>query len=291
MRTIAGNGPEPPTPRLRAELRGLRLQLGLSSSEVTAEFGWPPGTVEAIEHGRVAIDPPELDAILTRYGVQDPQQVAELQELARAARTRMWWESSRPSIPEPYLELISAEADASRITHFHPTFVPGLLQTRSYATSITAITTLKPASSDEIEARIDARMRRQREVLHRTDPVHLIAILDETVLSRRVGPNIVMREQLDHLIRLAESGTVTLVVVPVDAGPHPGLCGPFMVLEYDDSRLDDVLCFESCLGNVVIRDRPALASDYQRLVGHLFEIGLVGTAVIAMMLSFRARFP
>jgi transcriptional regulator with XRE-family HTH domain len=290
MGTIAGNGPEGPTLRLRAELRGLRLQRGLSSSEVTAQLGWPPGALEAIEHGRVAIDPPELDAILTRYGVQDPQQIAELHELARAARTRMWWESSRPSIPEPYLELISAEADASRITHFHPTLVPGLLQTRPYATIVTSTTTLKASSPEDERARVETRVRRQHEVLRRPDPAQLTVIFDETVLHRRIGTDETMREQLDYLIQVIDTGDVAVVVLPVGAPPHPGLLGAFMLLEYDDERLHNVVCFEGMTGNIIVRDDPKLASEYRRLADQLIKVGIRNHAAIDLILSARQQF-
>src|SRR5439155_9695085 len=169
-----------------------------------------------------------------------------------------WWNAYHGAVPEPYLDLISAESDASRITYFHPIFVPGLLQTRDYAAAITPTTTLKTTSADGLAALVDVRMRRQREVLHAPDPVRLTAVVDESVLKRRVGTDSIMREQLDHLVRLAGEGTNTFAVVPLNAGPHPGLLGQFMIIEYDDDRVDDVLCFEGPAGNVVVRNPPML---------------------------------
>jgi len=40
-----------------------------------------------------------------------------------------WWKTYLEVIPDGYLDLLAAEEDASRIIHFHPMFVPGLLQT------------------------------------------------------------------------------------------------------------------------------------------------------------------
>jgi hypothetical protein len=186
----------------------------------------------------------------------------------------VWWGRSQRSIPQPYLELIQAESDAARITHFHPIFVPGLLQTRAYATAITPATTLKRPSPEDVEALVDVRMQRQRKLLHRPIPVRLTAIVDETVLRRPVGSNATMRAQLDHLIQLLEDGSVELVVVPTAAGPHPGHLGAFMLIEYDDWRVEGVLCFEGQSGNVVLRDRPDLVAEYKRLADRLVDMGL-----------------
>jgi hypothetical protein len=200
-----------------------------------------------------------------------------------------WWTPVQHAIPEPYLELIKAESDASRITHFHPIFVPGLLQTQAYATTLTSTTTLKLLSPDDIRTLVEVRMRRQEELLHRSDPVRLTAILDETVLRRPVGSDATMRDQLDHLLQLAGDGLVTLVVVPASAGPHPGHLGAFMLIEYDDWRAG-VLCFEGQSGNVVIRDQPDLVAEYKRLAGRLVGMGELNQAAERLIQFARQAF-
>lgn len=200
------------------------------------------------------------------------------------------WGPSQHSIPQPYLELIQAESDAARITHFHPIFVPGLLQTRAYAAAITPATTLKRPSPEDVEALVDVRMQRQRVLLHRPNPVSLTAILDETALRRPVGSDATMREQLDRLLQLPEEGPVELVVVPTAAGPHPGHLGAFMLIEYDDWRGDGVLCFEGQSGNVVIRDRPDLVAEYKRLAGRLVDMGQRNHAAKRLVQSVQQAF-
>jgi hypothetical protein len=216
--------------------------------------------------------------------------MASLQESVRTPRKYAWWTPVQRSIPQAYLELIEAESEASRITHFHPTFVPGLLQTRAYATEITSSTTLKKGLPDDVRALVEVRLRRQQELLHRPDPVPLTAIVDETVLRRPVGTNATMREQLDRLLRLLKDGPVTLVVVPAAAGPHPGHLGAFMLIEYDDWRIDDVLCFENQIGNAVIRDRPDLVAEYKRLAGWLVDRGLLNQAAKRLVQSAQRSF-
>lgn len=43
-----------------------------------------------------------------------------------------------------------------------------------------------------------------------------------------------MAAQLEHLLRMGRRSNVTIQVVPFAATPHPGLTGPFVVLEYAD---------------------------------------------------------
>jgi hypothetical protein len=206
-----------------------------------------------------------------------------------AVMTSPWWTPVQHSIPEPYLELIKAESDASRITHFHPIFIPGLLQTQAYATKLTSTTTLKAVSPDDVRILVEVRMRRQEELLHRPDPVHLTAIVDESALRRPVGSDATMREQLDHLLQLPEDGPVTLVVVPTTAGPHAGHLGAFMLIEYGDWRAD-VLCFEGQSGNVVIRDQPDLVAGYKHLAGRLIDMGLLNQTAKRLVQSARQAF-
>jgi hypothetical protein len=286
----SSRGPNAASRRLRAELRSLREECGLSVEEASTRLAWASLKLVGIENGQVAIPAAELDPLFDLYCVQDPHVRQMLLELARVTDQRMWWQSYDGLITAPYLELISAEADASRITHFHPIFVPGLLQTRSYATDITPATTLKTSSQDDVLARVEVRMRRQREVLHRPDPVQLTAVLDEAVLRRRVGSNSTMREQLDHLATMAEDTTTKLAVVPLDSGPHPALLGTFMLIEYDDPRLDAVLFFEGLSGDLIVRDRPELAAEYRRIADRLVDVGLRGEAAARLIRSVRRLF-
>jgi hypothetical protein len=84
----------------------------------------------------------------------------------------------------------------------------------------------------------------------------LFFILDEAVVRRLVGGKAAMRRQVRRLIELADSPNVTIEIVPFSAGVHPGIKGPFVVLEFPDAADDDVLYLESALGELISRDDP-----------------------------------
>jgi hypothetical protein len=54
-----------------------------------------------------------------------------------------------------------------------------------------------------------------------------------------------MRRQIHHLIEMAAKPNVTIEIVPFSAGTHPGLRGPFVIIEFPDPGDDDVLFLEA----------------------------------------------
>jgi hypothetical protein len=148
-------------------------------------------------------------------------------ELARGSREWAWWQEIDLS---PALQtLIGMEGSARRIIEFEALSVPGLLQTPRYARAITPPYLLDdPAKAKSI---VDARMRRQ-QIFEQDSPPEFDGILDEAVLHRMVGDRVVMREQIDHLLKMAGRALVTLRVIPFAAGAHVGMNGGFTLLEF-----------------------------------------------------------
>lgn len=77
--------------------------------------------------------------------------------------------------------------------------------------------------------------------------------MDEAVVRRQVGGTSVMRRQLEHLEELATRPGITIQVLPFALGAHPGMLGPFVLLEFTDPADDNVLYLESRV-DVTTRD-------------------------------------
>jgi hypothetical protein len=245
----------------------------MSVEAVANDVEWSASKLIRIEGGQVGISVSDLNALLGVYGVKDRREQEDLRALARGSRQRTWWSTYQRYLPAPYQEFIGAESDASRIRHYHPTAVPGLLQTAAYATALIEATSTDPLPPAVANARLEVRMLRQQQVLDRPDPPDYTVILDEAVLRRPVGGQETMRQQLDHLIEFAERDTVTVIVVPFAAGPHLGLMGAFALMQYDDP-IDDVLCLELAGEDAMFRERPDLITQYHRAADQLETIGL-----------------
>ncbi|GAB2860069.1 hypothetical protein GCM10022221_69560 [Actinocorallia aurea] len=67
-------------------------------------------------------------------------------------------------------------------------------------------------------------------ILGREDPPWVWVIFDEVALRNPIGGPDVMREQLEHLLKITELRRVSVRVLPERCGAHPGLAGAFRVL-------------------------------------------------------------
>ena len=103
--------------------------------------------------------------------------------------------------------------------------------------------------------RVGLRLARQ-DLLGRVDGARLFFVLDESVIRHVVGSNGLMGRQVRHLARAADKPNVTVQVLPFSAGIHPGMHGPFVVIEFPDADDADVLYLENTQGGVVHRDSP-----------------------------------
>jgi len=111
--------------------------------------------------------------------------------------------------------------------------IPGLLQTRSYASAV--IRACRPYDAgEELEREAAVRIERQN-ILTRDDPPRLWVVLGEGVLRQAVGGARVMREQLGHLLGLADAQGIVLQVLPFAVSDAPGVDGPAALFEFDDA--------------------------------------------------------
>ncbi|MFS1298151.1 DUF5753 domain-containing protein [Streptosporangium longisporum] len=144
------------------------------------------------------------------------------------------------------------------IRSWDPLLVPGLLQTESYARHLFA--NGPRATPDEVEERVQARMRRQR-ILDKEDPPMLLVLIDEGVLRRRVNGPEVMREQLGHLLEVAQRPSVTVQVVDPDC--TAGMLGAFMIAELPIGQPDTIHVDSSAEGYVTA-DHDLVTSMWER---------------------------
>ncbi|MGH3755079.1 MAG: helix-turn-helix domain-containing protein [Pseudonocardiaceae bacterium] len=216
--------------RVASELRRLRARSGHSCATVAAALGVSASKISRIETGQLGLHVDEVAALLGFYQAAKPLR-EELLELVRRAAEPSWWQVQGSRLPELWQQLIDFERSATAIVNYEPLVVPGLLQTADYAGTL--IHAGNPAlSEDEVETMVAARTARQA-MLGRSRPPKLLALLEEGVLHRMVGDRGLMRRQVRHLEDAATRPNVTVQIVPTAAGAHPGLEGPFVILEFD----------------------------------------------------------
>lgn len=66
-----------------------------------------------------------------------------------------------------------------------------------------------------------------------------------------------------HLVKVAEQPNVTIQVVPFTASLHPGMKGPFKVLEFEDVPDENIVFLESPRGDFISDDPEETSSHLQ----------------------------
>lgn len=284
----AAEGPTVQRRRLMAELRRAREVAGLRQDQVTAEMDWSHAKLIRIEGGRSGVSTNDLKALLALYDVTDPARVTELVELAKVSRKRGWWGKYKTLLPTAYTDYIAFEAEASSIRSFQPLGVFGLLQTEEYARALIREAALRELSEEEIDAKATARMTRQ-ETLSREEPPRVGVVLGETVLRQVVGGCEVMTRQLRHLVDLSRRPRLTIQVLPFRAGAHPGMAGPFALLEFPGPVGADFVYLENALGGVCLEE-PTEVRQHELMFNYLTRMALSPDDSVALITKVANEF-
>jgi transcriptional regulator with XRE-family HTH domain len=256
--------------RLRLALRKLREEANFTQREVADALDWSREKVLRIEKGAVSVHPTDVRDLLRLYKVTKQEDVDHFVEMARVAK-QPGWSEYKDVYAQDYVTYLGYEAASSTMRQYHPTLVPGLLQTEEYAQEI--LTKVHENSPERVERLVNARLRRQELFEGNSGPEFRI-IIDEAALRRPVGSVRVMRAQLRRLKEIAQRNRVTLMFLPLSAGAHPGVRGPFILLEFDDPLLDDVLFMENPRGDYLTRDDPESTTRYFQLFNDLEKLSL-----------------
>jgi transcriptional regulator with XRE-family HTH domain len=211
-------------------LRDKRKAAGLNTRDASEKVGISPATLNRTELGTRMPPFDEVTALLTAYGVTGVERERVL-TIARTAYPAGWWETGGNALPKQLPTLITFESEASKITHFQPLVVPGLLQTHAY---MRAVMEASGVSDADTEARVSARAGRQT-VLTRKNAARYLAIIDEAALRRPFGGCAVMAEQIRKIIEDAGRPNVTVQVIPFARGGYP-LYAPYVLLEFGKAR-------------------------------------------------------
>jgi transcriptional regulator with XRE-family HTH domain len=252
---VSGESPAVARRRVRLALRAAREEKGFTQGHVAEVLDWSLSKVNRIEKGDVTVSRTDLLAMLELYGVSDQQRTDDLVQAARTSRQRGWWDEPqyREHLTPAMLQLFQFEGEATAIRVFQTTMIPGVLQTREYATHVMSVWAHDLPQPDRA-ARLEMRLRRRDHVFNRPDVPHYLLILDESVLHRELGGAKVMAAQLRELSSLTRMTHITVRVVPFAESAPIALLGPFTILDLGDEE-NAVLYRESHLLDEVVHTR------------------------------------
>ncbi|MEU2500592.1 helix-turn-helix transcriptional regulator [Streptomyces pseudogriseolus] len=202
-------------------LQHLRKRAGLTQQQLGEAIGYSLEQVASVEQGRrpaKAAFTQAADRVLEAGGILEV-----LQD-----------EVDRAKLPRFFRNFAVIEAEVVSRFSFDPLLVPGLLQTEAYARAVFA-GHCPPLSAEIIDQHTEARLSRQK-LLTRVPLAELSFIVSEEALRNPVGDAEVMRGQWQRLLEIGASRNVEVQVMPVASGFHPGLNGPFVVLETSEHQ-------------------------------------------------------
>ncbi|MFE3633888.1 helix-turn-helix domain-containing protein [Streptomyces sp. NPDC059168] len=201
------------------QLRLRREAVGMRAAEFGRVVGYGEDLVYKVEGGK-RIPRPEFldkaDEVLSAGGL-----LAAMKEDVAKVR-----------YPKRVRELADMEAKAVEYGAYVGLSVHGLLQIPEHARALFEVSQ-SAYTEDQLESLVSARMAR-KSIFDRSPAPALSFVQEEVTLRRKVGGTMVWRQQLEHLLGVAQLRNVTLQVMPTDSGAHPGLSGKIEVLKFGD---------------------------------------------------------
>ncbi|GAA3634463.1 hypothetical protein GCM10022267_21410 [Lentzea roselyniae] len=234
---------DPSTPYSRDlgdELRQVRERFTtFRARRIARMLGWDPGKVSNIEHGKVRASEIDIVQYLGRCG--RPQSFIE----DFLNRYRSAFNLYFVQVPTNLRTVTMAESSADKITSYSMTTMPGLAQTKDYASALFQARGM--TAQEVIEREVRFRMERQAILLRPNRPKATFYV-HEYALRLKVGSDKVMEDQLMRLL----FHTHVIRIVPEATGAAGALNAEYQLWEYE--KRGSVAYTESDLAQVFVQD-------------------------------------
>lgn len=225
-------------------LKRMRIEAGVSREAAAERLDCTVTTIGNIEQGRTKISHGNLGLLLKLYGVPEDQadDMIEVNRAANRAVQRVRGGGDIQPHQRRAADLINA---ASGIRYYSPEVFPGLLQSEGYARAIMAPT---GHTNDLLNTRLRFRLGLADVLTRDQHPLHLWAVVGEAALRKNIGGPAVMRQQLQHVVRLCrDRRNVTVQVMPLKAREHY-LIGATVTIYRFDGKIPEIASADTTIG-------------------------------------------
>ncbi len=266
--------------QLGSKLVELRRRAGLSGADLARLLNTNQPRISRIETGRSV---PSVDDVRAWAEATQatPKEVAELGDLVRRLATdaTSWRILHRLGLTQHQREIAELEREATAISTFQPTMVPGLLQVAEYARRVMAQG--NPSSQADLAEAVAQRIERQTVLYDQRKRFEFI--ITEGALRWRPGPPELMAAQLDRLISVASLPNIALGVLLLDQEAPDAYLHPFVIFELGD---DALITVETLSAELQINE-PQEMEVYRRTLERYRGAAVWGEEAIA---AIRALF-
>ncbi|MET7643060.1 helix-turn-helix transcriptional regulator [Streptomyces sp. NPDC005426] len=203
--------------RIAVRLRALRQDAGLTGQQLAERTGWQGSKVSRIQSGRS--HPSDDDIRAWCHACDADDEAADLIAAARQAQQMYteWRRVQRGGLRGVQQSRRPLYERTKVMRVYCSNVIPGMLQTRAYATALLSSIARFSGTPDDSAAAAEARLERS-QIIRRTGRQFLI-LIEEGTLRRQIGGPDTMAEQLGYLLQVAALPSVALGVVPAAAGP------------------------------------------------------------------------
>jgi transcriptional regulator with XRE-family HTH domain len=249
--------------RVAVALRSHRENAGLTQREAADQAGIAVARINHFETMRSVPPDTELVTLLELYGATEDAD--ELLAVLPAARKRTATEAATTD-PDQFNLYIGLEAGATALESYDALVLMGLVQTAEYAEAL-----LRGHGQNLPEAEIRRRLRlrlRRAELLRAESPTRLWLVIAQHVLEAPVGGAEVMRQQLAHLLELADLPNIEIQVIPRSAVPYAALHGSFTILSFPIPGDAGLVYVETRVRGLFF-EQPTELQEYSQVMNHL----------------------
>ncbi|MET8627083.1 Scr1 family TA system antitoxin-like transcriptional regulator [Kitasatospora sp. NPDC004669] len=205
-----------PSAAIGVQLRRFRKARGLTQIELGQRINYSDSLISMIENDE---RPAPLNLVRRADKELDTCGALEL----------LYWTGKSSTLIGGFLAYVGHEAKATAFKIYELNVVPGLLQTRNYASAlIEAAARRGEIPQDKVGERLNVRMARQA-LLYREPAPSIHVVMEESCL-RPIGGPFVMAEQLRRLESVASLPHVILQIAPSSLGENLPTTWPFMLL-------------------------------------------------------------
>ncbi|MBF6061482.1 helix-turn-helix domain-containing protein [Nocardia terpenica] len=256
-----------PRRQLGRYLREARQTAGMTLEQAADLMEWGKTTLQNLETSKTnKVRGREVRELCEIYGVDEAKTDA-LVALAKGVPAKTWYHTYGDVIPITFNLYIGLEAGAQELAIYQPILVPGLLQTEEYARALDRLY-FSNESDEQIERRVQLRIKRQNLITRRRKPVKLRVVVQESALRTVIGSPQVMSALLRHLVDMSTRENVDLRVLPFGAGcPCGVVLPPFVILDFGLDRrgniVEPTIVFSESLTGATYFERRAEVEAYR----------------------------
>ena len=248
-----------------AGMRAAIANAGMNARELADVLGWDEAKVSDVLTGKGGVTILEVALVLGVCRVEADER-DRLLKLFPGRDLSGWWQPHGKCAPVRPRTVLTQLTAAETLISWHTHAVPGLLRTADYMRAL--LTASATVSVDEVEERLRVLQEMQKLLSNNLDCSFYI---HELALDLRVGGPGEHLSQLQRLMFMANWTKIKILIVPVTAGAHAGIAGPFTQLKFP--KYESLVWVETENSSLFVETKEAVGG-YEDVVCALDKVSL-----------------